>query len=150
MKCSPKILAREAKRRAKRNADPEKLAAHKVYMKEYAINNRQKLTDLNRKIYSENKIKIRLQRKGIKAKLNLISKIESHSGLCDICSKPGDGRWSELSIDHCHGTGHFRGMLCSSCNRGLGLFQDDPVLMSKAIDYLIQYRKTLDGEFVAG
>lgn len=41
-------------------------------------------------------------------------------------------------------------MLCSSCNRAIGLFKDSPELLEKAMSYLIQYRKTLPGEFIAG
>ena len=41
-------------------------------------------------------------------------------------------------------------MLCSSCNRALGLFKDNPELLEKAMSYLIQYRKTLAGEFLPG
>jgi hypothetical protein len=29
-----------------------------------------------------------------------------------------------------------RGLLCSSCNHGLGLFKDSPKLLTKAIKYL--------------
>lgn len=41
-----------------------------------------------------------------------------------------------LCIDHDHGTGEFRGILCHSCNVGIGCFSDDPEQMQKAIRYL--------------
>lgn len=41
------------------------------------------------------------------------------------------------ALDHDHKTGRLRGVLCHKCNSGIGFFKDDPVLIQKAIDYLI-------------
>ena len=41
------------------------------------------------------------------------------------------------AIDHDHSTGKVRGILCSRCNKGLGLFGDSPELMREAITYLL-------------
>lgn len=38
--------------------------------------------------------------------------------------------------DHNHKTGNVRGILCHSCNRGLGLLQDNAELLEVAIHYL--------------
>lgn len=55
--------------------------------------------------------------------------------VCDICGKyPSDKR--RHAIDHCHTTNTVRGLLCDTCNKGLGLFYDNPELLQKAIDYL--------------
>jgi hypothetical protein len=42
----------------------------------------------------------------------------------------------KLFIDHCHTTGKVRGLLCSKCNHGIGLLNDDTALLQKAIEYL--------------
>ncbi len=58
-------------------------------------------------------------------------------GGCTICGsiEPGQNA-KRLLIDHCHETGRIRGLLCSSCNRGLGYFGDDPERLSRAARYL--------------
>ena len=50
---------------------------------------------------------------------------------CVIC-----GSDEKLVIDHDHKTDMFRGMLCNHCNRGLGHFRDDPMLLEFAAQYL--------------
>ncbi len=51
--------------------------------------------------------------------------------VCEIC---GDS--SSLVIDHCHESRKVRGVLCNSCNLGLGFFKDNAVSLESAIKYL--------------
>ena len=51
--------------------------------------------------------------------------------LCCIC-----GEKQELVIDHDHRTGKVRGLLCGSCNKGLGFFKDNKKYLNSAIKYL--------------
>lgn len=61
--------------------------------------------------------------------------VAAQGGVCALCGKTcSTGR--QLAADHCHAGGHVRGLLCSKCNTGLGMFDDDPVLLSKAAAYL--------------
>ena len=39
-------------------------------------------------------------------------------------------------VDHDHKTNKIRGLLCNSCNRGLGYFRDDIRMVRKAAKYL--------------
>lgn len=50
---------------------------------------------------------------------------------CVIC-----GSEEKLVVDHDHKTGEIRGLLCNHCNRGLGHFKDDPMLLEFAAQYL--------------
>lgn len=60
---------------------------------------------------------------------------EKRENKCDICSKQVES----LHVDHNHITGKIRGYLCGSCNRALGLFQDDPEIITKATQYLYHH-----------
>lgn len=60
--------------------------------------------------------------------------LDNCHGLCTIC-KSSD----PLIVDHNHSTGNVRGLLCNSCNTGLGLFRDNPELLAHAVDYLHEY-----------
>ena len=63
---------------------------------------------------------------------------EAQSGKCAICeeSPSGESRYDKLCVDHNHITGEVRGLLCGSCNLGLGKFKDDVILLINAAKYL--------------
>jgi hypothetical protein len=69
-------------------------------------------------------------------------------GVCAICSRPETvvdsryGKTKDLAIDHCHDTGKIRALLCSNCNRGLGLFNDDVALLAKARAYVVYHQQS--------
>lgn len=68
----------------------------------------------------------------------------SQNNQCGICFVEfGDTAWgaTAVAIDHDHKTKKVRGLLCTKCNRGLGLFCDDEETMRKAIAYLERTRK---------
>ena len=51
---------------------------------------------------------------------------------CTIC-----GEEDNLVVDHDHKTNKIRGLLCNKCNKGLGLFKDDPDLLEFARIYVL-------------
>lgn len=57
---------------------------------------------------------------------------EEQGWSCLICKQVV----ARLYLDHCHGTGRIRGLLCLHCNSGLGSFRDDPERLQRAIEYL--------------
>ena len=75
--------------------------------------------------------------------------LESQGGACAICRFIPGAVDQRLDLDHWHGFGP-RGFLHSNCNRGLGHFKDDILILGKAVEYLnspttgILYNKHLD------
>lgn len=64
---------------------------------------------------------------------------KEQNGVCKICSTPPNSekyKLKHLHVDHCHTTGKVRGLLCSHCNKGLGLFKDNVEVLKQAINYL--------------
>lgn len=59
----------------------------------------------------------------------------SQNKCCKICCRHID--LENSAIDHNHITGHIRGLLCTTCNRALGLFKDSPKILESALDYLM-------------
>ncbi len=59
-------------------------------------------------------------------------------GKCAICGGPPGAR--ALAVDHDHGTGQIRALLCTRCNIGIGGFRDDPELLRKALAYLVSWK----------
>ena len=78
---------------------------------------------------SENKTTV-TQRK--KAEL-----ITAQDGKCLICAcvLRNDNAY-QSHMDHCHECNTVRGVLCNKCNTGLGKFDDNPILLARAIVYL--------------
>jgi hypothetical protein len=66
------------------------------------------------------------------------SLLESQGGGCAICGsvESRTPQTTRMPVDHDHGTGAVRGILCGPCNRGLGFFGDDVNRLLQAVEYL--------------
>jgi hypothetical protein len=60
---------------------------------------------------------------------------DSQGGVCAICGEAPSER--HLDVDHDHASGFVRGLLCNDCNRSIGMFGDDPVVIVRAARYLL-------------
>jgi len=72
--------------------------------------------------------------------------LSAQGGVCAICKQPEthkrNGKVKALAVDHHHGTGKVRGLLCSDCNTGIGKLKDSPDVLQSAIDYLRKHSIT--------
>lgn len=68
---------------------------------------------------------------GITLNQYTVLQIEQNN-LCVICNeKP-----IKLVVDHNHASGEVRGLLCTQCNSGLGMFKDRIENLERAVEYL--------------
>lgn len=82
-----------------------------------------------------------IQKKFNMSPTDYINLHDYQKGLCAICSTPVENVFTgfkgiKQAIDHCHHTGEIRGILCRKCNSGIGMLQDDPYIIEKALNYL--------------
>lgn len=127
---------REMKRKStkewkKRN--PEKV---KIISKRSNDKNREKINEKNRKGRYKAQLKYMY---GITEEYYK-NMVELQEGKCLICGFTSDRR---LYVDHNHITGKIRGLLCMKCNAGLGMFQDNPVIIKNAYNYICDIYKTI-------
>jgi len=80
--------------------------------------------------------------------IEVVNIYRTQAGRCAICDLPidvhelGFTEHARACIDHLHGSDHVRGLLCSECNKGLGMFRDNRNTLEKAIKYLTEtYKK---------
>ena len=119
----------------------QKAAYMKEYKKEYYEKNKEQIATYVKKYREENKEEITIKKEEYRLKskygITLTEKnvlLQKQNNKCKICLV----EFSNVTpnVDHCHITNKVRGILCGSCNRGLGIFKDNTKLLTKAINYL--------------
>jgi|SRR5665213_489204 len=142
---------RNARRRERYRADPEK---QKAYQKEWLRKNPENRRAASRRWRAKNPDKVRAYNQNYrqqewwwKSQYGLTrddyeALLQSQNGVCAICKKEEKSRDSRsgkvkgFHVDHNHANGKVRGLLCDLCNKGLGLFRDSPQFLESAIIYL--------------
>lgn len=61
---------------------------------------------------------------------------------CEICHSKND-----LVIDHCHDTNKVRGILCRTCNFGIGNFKESLSNIESAVNYLRKFYGPITKDF---
>ena len=125
--------------RAWKAANKEKVAAQN---KAYREANKEKAAVQQKAWKEANKEQIRDQ--GLQKKYGITladyeDMLEAQDGHCAICPKtPAEEHHSVLHVDHNHETGEVRGLLCNSCNKGLGHLGDSTEILTSALQYLLK------------
>jgi hypothetical protein len=124
------------------------------YWQTYHLKNRDRILANKKKRYAENRDKINEHRRLNKNPEKILFQQRhrkygiTKEQFYDLLSKQGDccaicgssepvGSSSQWKVDHDHVTGKVRGLLCNTCNVGLGMFRDDSELLKTASKYLI-------------
>jgi hypothetical protein len=109
---------------------------------EYRRKNLAKIAEKQRERYAKNTERYkdydRKARYGLAAG-EFAKLLELQKGRCLICKTdtPG-GKGNSFVVDHCHSSEKVRGLLCCSCNMGLGQFKHNVELLQSAINYLAE------------
>ena len=140
---------REGIRQKKNGLDSWCKECHREKAREWNSNNKEKKLQYFREWYARHGNAYYQERKSLFAKRAFESKLKTQFGItsddweamfqaqkgcCGICGKLSAKR--RLCVDHCHRTNKVRGLLCNSCNRGLGYLGDDIERLQKSITYL--------------
>lgn len=116
-------------------ANPEK---RKEYRKRYYAKNRSRILEESKVARKTNPEKTKQRHLKTRYGITFGEKQDmllAQGNACAICEvdTPGKKGWH---TDHCHKTKKVRGIICYSCNTGLGAFKDNPTWLRAAANYL--------------
>lgn len=126
-----------AEKKRRYEADPQ-LAIQRV--REWQLRNPERVSEYLRKRRAQPEIKRRDRAGHLRRKYGITldqydALLASQGGVCAICKAPPNDVIS-LHVDHEHGSGRVRGLLCIKCNNAIGLLNEDPELFAAAVRYL--------------
>lgn len=94
----------------------------------------EKMKEVSDRLYGGHKNYLRQKRYGV-SETAVGELLVKQGGVCAICGTP-----NPTHVDHSHGPDKaVRGLLCFSCNRGLGKAEDDIGILQAAIQYLREH-----------
>lgn len=108
---------------------------HKDYMKEYNV---EYIKDED--VIKRNKNNRLLRNYNIS--LEIYNKMfNDQNGCCSICKKHQSEFKRSLCVDHNHITGKVRALLCSNCNKAIGLLNENIKALEESIKYIKHHEK---------
>jgi hypothetical protein len=108
---------------------------NKVQIKERKHKYHQRYYQERKSIYKDRKLKYKY---GISLK-EFEYLLIKQDNKCAICKNSLSDQTTV--IDHEHSSNKIRGILCRSCNTGLGFFGDDPEILNQAVAYLMEFHR---------
>jgi hypothetical protein len=117
------------------------------YDRDYALRHRERLTRQAREWSQKNPSRVlnaHLKRNYGITLDEFNRMLTEQGGGCAICGAregKGKGNGVRLHVDHDHVTGKARGLLCGTCNRGIGQLGDDLERVLAAVRYLQRGRE---------
>ena len=145
--CANPICKKEFKKYTKNNI----YCCKKCSKTAFVISGKKKESDKKYYLYAKENRKEDFfrQRKNAALKANFNMTLEEYNqmllnqnNLCAICrmrfnlEQNRKEMEKKACVDHNHQTGKIRGLICNSCNTGLGRFKDNIDLLREAIKYL--------------
>lgn len=135
------------------DATPEQRAKWQASSSAWRLRNKEKVNETRRawqkkncKRLSAEALKFKRKKKYGISHDEFVTLVAQQAGQCAICHEDLQLDKSRgANVDHDHVTGNVRGVLCSRCNTGLGLFKDDMTRLFSAVDYLIQSTQVDNG-----
>jgi hypothetical protein len=127
-----------------RDATPERKKSLNEATKRWRSKNPEKIKEIRQRTDAKRKEKKRhnnlMKNYGISLD-DYLELLKTQNGVCAICKQPETkinrhGTLQPLCVDHCHINGHVRGLLCSSCNLGIGNLKDNIEYLLNAVEYL--------------
>lgn len=123
------------------------MSTRKEYDAAWYQNNKEKKLKKGKEWKKNNpdKVAVISRRRTLKTKFQLTieeynQKLKEQNFCCAICKIHHESSKLQLAVDHDHGTGKIRDLLCGNCNRGLGFFKDSAEILSLAIQYLKKHK----------
>lgn len=100
-----------------------RLEDRRVYRRKYRAANQERLTAITRKSRLKTQYGLTVE--------DFDALLAAQGGRCAICTAE-----APLHVDHCHATGAVRGLLCTRCNKAIGVLGDTADSVLRAVTYL--------------
>jgi hypothetical protein len=126
--------------KARYDADPARRQRAVQRAKAWQERNPERHAEIQRRYFQSGRKALSVRRAHLERKYGITlndyeAMLVEQGGGCAICHAPEpDGQ--SLHVDHDHDTGAVRGLLCFTCNAGIGMFDHDIDRLIAAVVYL--------------